>query len=160
TAPMALDQVNSDRVLVGTVAIVNNNVVPVLWESLDAWTPLQADKPPLGPGLNPSFRPLTTPITVSSLALAGYQGVFQPDPGFANVTDQGPNTYDPDTIYITNGSSIFVTKDHTQTWVNRTGPLAGLGAIKRLFVDPTDRDRVFAVRSTFGASGKVWLSND
>ena len=35
--------------------------------------------------------------------IAHTQGTFAIDPGFPQVTDKGANSYDPDTIYVTNG---------------------------------------------------------
>ena len=97
--------------------------------------------------------------TVTDMAIANSQGQFVVDPGFLQVTDKGSNAYDPDTIYVTNGTSIYLTKNHGQTWVNRTSNLAGLGSIVDLEVDPRNRDTVYAVRNAFG-SRNVFVSTD
>src|SRR5439155_6323892 len=98
-------------------------------------------------------------ITVSAIGLAQYQGDFVADPAFTQVVDQGRNTYDPDTIYITDGSTVEVTKNHGVTWVARTP--GGTGPIQDIEVDPTNRDTVYAVRSGFdGAGRKVYKSTD
>ena len=99
------------------------------------------------------------PITVQDLAIANAQGAFVLDPNFLQVTDKGTNAYDADTIYVTNGSSIFVTKNHGQSWTDRTSNLAGLGSIVDIEVDPRNRDTIYAVRAAFGG-GHVFRSTD
>ena len=141
TAPLTLDPVNPARILVGGV---------ILRESLNqgaTWTDLQVQIS----GIRIS--------TVTDMAIANSQGQFVVDPGFLQVTDKGSNAYDPDTIYVTNGTSIYLTKNHGQTWVNRTSNLAGLGSIVDLEVDPRNRDTVYAVRNAFG-SRNVFVSTD
>src|SRR5207248_866533 len=101
-----------------------------LRESLDqgnTWTSLQA------------------PIDVLAVAAATYQGAFQADSGFAAVTDKGANTYDPDTIYISDGTSIYVTKDHGLNWLNRSGPFNFF--VQQIVVDPRNRDTAYVVNS-------------
>ena len=51
------------------------------------------------------------PGGVKAIGLAQYQGPFVADGNFPDVKDQEPNTYDTDTIYVTNGSTVLVTKD-------------------------------------------------
>src|SRR5262249_2020881 len=99
------------------------------------------------------------PITVTAVAIPSYQGPFVADPSFGLVTDKGANTYDPDTVYVTDGNSVFLTKNHGTNWVDRTTDLAGMGLIADLEVDPTNGDTVYAVRNGFGG-GKVFLSTD
>ena len=135
TAPLVLDTVNSAHVLVGGVR---------LNESINGGA---------------SWISLASPITVSDVAIANAQGTFAIDPDFLQVTDKGANSYDPDTIYVTNGDQIFVTKNHGQSWTDRTGPLAGLGSIVDLEVDPRNRDTIYAVRAAFGG-GQVFQSTD
>ena len=139
--PLTLDPVNPAQILVGGV---------ILRESLNqgaTWTDLQVQIS----GIRIS--------TVTDMAIANFQGQFVVDPGFLQVTDKGSNAYDPDTIYVTNGTSIYLTKNHGQTWVNRTSNLAGLGSIVDLEVDPRNRDTVYAVRNAFG-SRNVFVSTD
>jgi autotransporter-associated beta strand protein len=131
-----------------------------------------------------TFVGLNTPFLteVRALAIATFQGTFAADPAFPLVTDQGPNTYDPDTIYIvgpdpvTGQPDIFVTKNHGTTWQQRNLPANAIppvttntfqatpGSLTTLFapasiiadleVDPRNRDKVYAVVNTFaGAPG-------
>ena len=140
-APFVLDPVNPSRLLVGGA---------ILRESLNqgaTWTNLQV-------------RIGTTVISnVRDFAIANAQGPFAVDPNFLQVTDQGANAYDPDTVYATDGNVIWLTKNHGQTWVNRTGALSGLGSIVDVIVDPRNRDTIYAVRQAFG-SGQVFRSTD
>ena len=77
---------------------------------------------------------------VTALAISQYQGTFAVDPGFPYVTDLGSNQYDANTIYITDGSSIYASKDGGQNWVERDIPgLPALGSIQSLVVDPRPR---------------------
>ena len=135
TAPLTVDDVNTARVLVGGYRIMESENGGATWTNLQA------------------------PITVQDLAIANAQGAFVLDPNFLQVTDKGTNAYDADTIYVTNGDSIFVTKNHGQSWTDRTSNLAGLGSIVDLEVDPRNRDTIYAVRAAFGG-GKVWRSTD
>ena len=135
TAPLTVDTVNSARVLVGGFRIMESENGGATWTNLQA------------------------PITVQDLAVANAQGQFVLDPNFLQVTDKGTNAYDADTIYVTNGFSIFVTKNHGQSLTDRTSNLAGLGSIIDLEVDPRNRDTIYAVRQAFGG-GKVWRSTD
>src|SRR5262249_9096299 len=79
-------------------------------------------------------------------------------PGFPLVTDKGANTYDPDTIYATDGTKVYVTKDHGQSWVTRSVSGVSNGIVD-LEVDPRQRNTVYAVRAEQGG-GKVFRSND
>lgn len=107
-----------------------------------------------------TFSNLQAPFNPSAFAIAQNQGVFD-NTGFPLVTDKGINTTDPDTIYITDGSRVFLTKDHAVSWVDRTSNLAGLGSIVDIQVDPRNRDTVYVVRNTFDNLGrKVYRSTD
>jgi autotransporter-associated beta strand protein len=140
TVPLSLDESNPNRLLVG------GGVNAGLFESEDQGN---------------TWINLSPPTNVTAIALTTYQGTFAPDPNFPSVTDQGANTYDPNTIYVTDGTNIFVTKDHGLTWADRsTGTaLEGLGSIVDLEVDPRNRDTVYAVRSAFG-NAQVFQSTD
>jgi autotransporter-associated beta strand protein len=138
--PFLVDTVNSARLLAGSGG--------GLQESLDGGVTWQ--------------NILNVPTAVKQLAAATYQGNFVLDPGFPLVTDQAANTYDPNTIYLTNGAKIFVTKDHGQSWQDRTPPgslTGGTLSISGLAVDPGNRDTVYLVSKKFGLS-KVLLSTD
>ena len=112
-----------------------------------------------------TWQSLNAPISVTALAAAAYQGNFQSDPSYPTLTDKGTNTYDPNTIYITNGKQVWLTKDHGQTWVNRTENLTTLAPqidIQSLTVDPTNRDTIYAVSSTgldYG-QGRIFVSTN
>lgn len=56
---------------------------------------------------------------VTAFAPATYQGVFEEDDDFPLVTDKLRNTQDTDTIYITDGSTVRLTKNRGLTWVER-----------------------------------------
>ncbi len=131
--PFLVDSINPSRLLAGGDRVQ---------ESLDqgnTWVQL-------APTL--TFNP-------TAIAAATYQGPFNGDPDFPAVTDKGTNTYDPDTIYITDGTKILVTKDHGLHWVNR----GSFGSVADIEVDPTNRDNVYLVRDTFGGS-KVFKSTN
>ena len=106
--------------------------------------------------------------SINAFAIASYQGnrpdgTYQFDPAFPLVGDKGANTYDPDTIYIANGGSqLLVTKDHAQSWVDRTPNLPGIGAIVDVTVDPRNRDTVYVVTQGVPGSGanRVLKSTD
>jgi autotransporter-associated beta strand protein len=146
--PIALDQINPNRLVVG-----GNAPNPSLRETFNATAAV------------PTFVTINPPpiITgnVTVIALAQFQGAFLADPGFNLVTDQGADSYDPNTIYVSDGSQIFVTKDHGQTWVNRTITVNGVQVtgIADLEVDPRNRDTVYAIVNRFGGS-QVFTSNN
>ncbi|MFO0880161.1 MAG: Ig-like domain repeat protein [Gemmataceae bacterium] len=142
--PLVLDTIDPRRVLVGS-QYLNNGTLFSIHESNDrgnSWTQLLA--------------PVATAV---DLAISTYQGPFVSDPDFTLVTDKGANTYDPDTIYVTNGDSVYITKNHGVTWTDRTTDLSGLGGIRDLEVDPRNRDVVYAVRNVFGG-GKIFVTLD
>jgi autotransporter-associated beta strand protein len=156
--PLVLDRVNPARLLVGGVtnSFVPLNVPPLeigrrrLLESLDGGVTWRNVDPIPG---NP---------VITAIGLAAYQGPFQPDPGFTLVTDQGTNAYVPGTIYVTNGTGFWVTKDNGLSWQNRSA-VARLadaqGSIQQIVVDPRNSNTVYVVRSAFGAD-KVLRSTD
>ena len=148
--PLAVDPINPNRVVVGGAL--------GLVESTDQGA---------------TFDNLNAPITATAIALATYQGedgangTFVPDPSFPDVTDQGANTYVPGTIYITDGTNIFVTKNDGQSWsANRTTGIsltqdAPATAIVALVVDPANEDNVFAVvQNAPGGIGAVYESTN
>jgi autotransporter-associated beta strand protein len=132
TAPLVLDPINPARLLVGGTGLNESVNQGTSWSSLQA------------------------PIRVTAIGIAGYQGAFAADTSFPNVGDVGANTYDQNTIYITNGTTVEVTKNHGITWVNRS---PGGGSIAALVVDPRNRDTVYAVHSAFGGV-KVQVSTN
>jgi autotransporter-associated beta strand protein len=115
-----------------------------------------------------TWQPLTGSPTwplgqdVTAVAVAGYQGVFQSDPNFPDVTDIGTNVDDPNTIYVSNGTDLLVTKDHGLLWEDRTPGFAANSIIQSITVDPSNRDHVFVViQGTTGlGSNQVWESTD
>jgi autotransporter-associated beta strand protein len=136
--PFLVDSNNPSRLLAGGFSINGTNP---LWESLDGgttWT-----------DLSPNL-PLTK---VTALAAASFQGTFQADTGFTLVTDKGANTPDADTIYVTNGTKIAVTKNHGQSWKVRTPVLPAGAVIQDLAVDAGNRDTAYAVVSSFSGGG-------
>jgi autotransporter-associated beta strand protein len=130
-ANFALDQVNPDRIMVpGTNT---NNVLFPLFFWNQAWLNL-----PLVESLDggQTFRIVNTPsaTSVERVALATYQGPFQPDPAFPHVTDQGSNNDVPSTFYVIDDAlntdanfnrvaGIFITRDYGATWSDRTSNL-------------------------------------
>jgi autotransporter-associated beta strand protein len=145
--PFVVDQVNPQRLLAGNPV----GVPPLLQESTDGGT---------------TWNDLGAPINVSAIGIATYQGTFQADPGFPLVTDQGPSTDDPNTIYITDGSSVYLTKNRGASWVNRTTnlptALSAAGTIAHIEVDPRNRDTVYVVNNGPPdlAQGRVFVSFD
>jgi len=140
-----VDSVNSARLLAGGIGGADS-----LYETLNggaSWTGI-----------------LNTPLApVTALALATYQGNFVADTGFPLVTDTGANTYDPNTIYISNGTALAVTKNHGQSWAVRTPPLGPNTFIQALTVDPGNRDTIYLVTNSFvgtAALGRVWKSTN
>src|SRR5262249_34761709 len=113
----------------------------------------------LAQGNTGTWRSLAAPVGPKAIGIPAFQGTFVGDSAFPLVTDKGATTYDPDTIYITDGDSVYVTKNHGTTWSNRTTDLTGVGGIVQLVVDPRNRDTVYAVRKLFG-SGHVFVTTD
>ena len=149
---LQMDTINPERLVAGGSI---SQFGPALWQTQDG-----SDAAPIwtniGAGLPAGF-------SVAAIGLAQYQGVFQTDTSFVDSTDQGANTYVPGTIYVTDGTSVYLTKDDGQTWVNRTPTTASGGSIGgsivQLVVDPTNMDTVYAVRNVFG-TGQIWESNN
>ncbi len=131
--PFALDPNNSQRVVVGDTNLLEETTnLGASWSSLSSAASYPA-------------------INITSLAIADFQGQYQADPSFANLPDNPPNTVDSSTIYITNGSGVYVTKNGGVSWSGNRAPSIGNTTIAQLVVDPADRDTVFAV--TIGTSG-------
>jgi autotransporter-associated beta strand protein len=103
TFPLVVDSVNTSRLLIGgnTPAVFPN----ALYESVNGGA---------------SFTNLQANVAVTAIGAATFQGPFVPDPAFTLVTDKLSNTYDPDTIYVTDGGSLRLTKNHGVSWVTRT----------------------------------------
>ena len=99
--PVYVDPLNTSRVLVGGSAILET-------------TQAGAASGVLGS----TFVDLNGGTT-TAIAAASYQGKFRSDPSFPLVTDLLSNTYDPDTIYISDGATLRVTKNRGVTWVSR-----------------------------------------
>jgi autotransporter-associated beta strand protein len=141
--PLVVDPLsNGQRLLVGGGGDV--------FESLDGGNTFTD----LGPG--------TLAGNLTSIAIAQYQGAFQPDPTFPDVTDQGADNDDSQTVYVTDGTNIALTKDDGQLWVDRSIP-GVTGNITQLVVDPDNRDTVFAILNQYqGTSGNsnVYVSTD
>jgi len=134
--PFVLDNVNTSRLLVGTNFPNGGGAVPgagtTLQESLDqgnTWIDLSQNLP--------------AGYSVQDIAIPEYQGTWQNDSSFPDAPDMGANTYDPNTIYVSDGNSVMVTKDGAAKWADRTGNLTG--TIVDLEVDPRNRDTVYAV---------------
>jgi autotransporter-associated beta strand protein len=156
TPTLLVDQVNSSRVLVGgngltplTDMTTGNDLhdypdpghaafTQTLMESLDGGA---------------SWHSLLAPITVTAMAISTYQGPFLADTNFPLVQDNGIDSYDPNTIYITDGSSVYVTKDHGTTWRNRTAGLRGMIDFSSIAVAQDDRDYAFVTSSAPPGSG-------
>ncbi len=106
-------------------------------------------------------------MAVSAFGAATYQGNYNadidPTKGFPTIADKGANSYDPDTIYITDGTKLLVTKDHGTTWRDRTVTGTGGfgGTVQAITVDPGNRDIAYLVVSSFtGGVGHVWLTTN
>ncbi len=167
-SPFLVDPINTQRLLVGVrseVASAGGNPVGVaLRESVNggnSFTNLRVPTTQPG-GLNL--------LSLNAVAAASYQGTFAPDPGFPMVTDKGANTYDPDTIYVlavyVDGAGaksyrLGVTKNHGVTWQMRPFAVGAtnLGQVQDIFVNPTNRDEVYAVRNV-GSGQQILKSTD
>jgi large repetitive protein len=92
-------------------------------------------------------------FVATSLGVANFQGAYQNDPAFPNLTVFAANHADTSTVYITDGTQVDVTKNLGVNWATNRGPtatqLAGT-TITKIIVDPADRDTAFVVTS--GAS--------
>jgi len=169
--PYFLDPVNAERLVVGGDNFdAFGNPIAAVAQSLDGgatWT--EWDPPSIGGVPGPGLA------TVSALGVAVYQGTFHPDlptspsnPGFPTVTDMGANTDDPNTVYASDGTSLYVTKNHGTTWLNRTNnlqppsPAAPTITISAIEVDPLNRDHAFVVSSMAPGTGgkRVFMTNN
>ncbi len=136
--PIAIDQIDSDRVLAGGGA--------GLFESDEQ-------------GANGTFNfigPVDkagNPIPITAFGISTYQGAYEPDKNFPLVGDGGANNYDPGTIYATDGANIYVTKNDGGSWVTLDNglPTTAKGVlelnISSIAVDPRDRDNVYLTAS-------------
>jgi autotransporter-associated beta strand protein len=167
--PVALDNINPNRIVLGGgdsggVAGGGRRLWDftgvALQESMDggnSWIDLTSGLD--GVNTPPPFPPppQTVWYEVTALALASYQGTFQADPGFSQVTDRGANTYDPDTIYavendyVAGVQRVVVTKNQGVSWKDRTP--ASVGSIVDIEVDPTNRDTAYVVSNA--SSGEI-----
>ena len=62
---------------------------------------------------------LDVPNALAGLDLAERLGIteqFVADPNFLLVTDQLSNTYDQNTVYVTNGTALHVSKNRGVSW--------------------------------------------
>ncbi len=107
----------------------------------------------------------------TSIAVAELQGPYVFDARFPTVSDLGTGAPDSNTIYLTDGQNIKVTKNYGNTWVPTAAIPNFVGAaapnptnvITDIEVNPTDRDYVYAVvGGTLGLpdTGTVWYSTD
>ncbi|MBX9580938.1 MAG: autotransporter-associated beta strand repeat-containing protein [Gemmataceae bacterium] len=141
-AGLVVDAVNPARILIGGATVR---------ESVSG-----------GAGLTNLNAPVTAGRPATAVAAASYQGPFVPDPDFPLVTDVLSNTYNPATIYVTDGQSVFLTKNRGVSWTTRTPPGAAGGTITDVAVDPANRDTVYVAvsRPSGAAGGRVFRSTD
>jgi autotransporter-associated beta strand protein len=145
--PMWLDPTNPARLLVGAnpnglLNNANGTFSGAVIQSLNGgatWLGLD----PNGLLVDPTTG---LPVTITGLAAAQSQGLFKFDTSFPLVNDLGANTYDPATIYVTDGTDVWVTKNLGNVWKLRDpGAPTSAGNIVDLEVDPRNRDLVFAL---------------
>lgn len=145
---LVMDPLDTSRLLAGDHGVMESTNQGQSWINLGPFLPF---------GL--TFNP-------TAIAVASYQGEFVADPRFPDVTDVGANTYVPGTIYTSDGTNVYVTKDHGERWAVSTP--GGPGQIINLQVDPRNSNVVYAVYNGFnttpGASGtnggQVYMSTD
>ncbi len=143
-APFALDPNNPDSIIAAT---------PTLLAALESWV----NPVPQGNGLpvNAAF-PFGWNELVS-IATADFQGPYQADPSFTGLTVFPANHPDPNTIYVTDGKNVAVTKSLGAGWNYNRGPTAtqlGNTTITDIIVDPADSYTAFVTTSgSSGASG-------
>ena len=154
---ITLDRISPNRLLVGTMTRSGIGIVYESFNGGDSWINLTANFP---------YDPVNNPLdNVVAVGVAGFQGVFVADPAFPLIGDIKPSEYDRDTIYITDGTRVYLTKDHGQSWVDRS-PAGGGGPIVDLKVDPRNRDTLYIVRGGFGGpkvlvstnAGRTWTN--
>ena len=168
TYPFVIDQINPPDLAAGTGRIVA--ATGVVRESVDGGN---------------TFSNLIDqlPGFIVAVAIPQYQGTFVPDPGFPLVADVGIDTYDPKTIYATDGQGAEVTKDDAQLnvitgvpdWAIRdtglpvaAGSAGAFSAFNDIEVDPRNRDTAFLVDSapagndaaSPSANGRVFMTTN
>jgi tRNA A-37 threonylcarbamoyl transferase component Bud32 len=115
-----IDSVNPSRILAGTKSLMESINQGAVWIDLK-------------PGQE-----------VTAVACAKFQGPFVADAAFPLVTDLGAKTYIPNTIYVTNGKVLKMTRNHGLAWVPRTPQTLIPGAtLSHILVDPRSRDTVY-----------------
>ena len=67
-----------------------------------------------------TFTNLNAPVQPTVIAAAQFQGPYVLDPAFSTVLDKQSNVYDPDTIYVTDGTTLALTKNGGVSWTART----------------------------------------
>ena len=161
---LVVDPVNTARVLMGGTPLTppaqgaagQQLTATPLYESYDGgktWNDLSVNLPLQ---------------SVTHIALAEDQGPYSADPGFNTISDLGANSYDPNTIYVTDGTSLYVTKNNGTSWVNRTANLpvsANPGKpfiISDIVVDPRNRDIAYVTASSAIGTGmgRVFVTNN
>ncbi len=158
--PIDMDNINPDRLVAGGGIAAFNGVPsplqdPINGEDFDGLIETfdAANSSPTWINLDP---PNALGNKITAIGLPEYQGPFVANVNFPDVTDQGANTYDPNTIYITNGTSVYVTKDNGTRWANITGGAAFVD-VTSLVVDPSNRDTVYAIDT---GAGKIYVYSD
>jgi autotransporter-associated beta strand protein len=101
---------------------------------------------------NIPFPPFAQNYSINIIAVSSYQGTFNPDPGFPQVFDVGINSYDPNTIYASDGVNLYVTKDLGTSWLNRT---PGMTNFSDIIVDPRNRDTAYVASNAPPSTGSV-----
>ncbi|MFO0843797.1 MAG: autotransporter-associated beta strand repeat-containing protein [Gemmataceae bacterium] len=115
-------------------------------------------------------QPFST-VKIRSVALARFEGAPLADPAFPDAQNAGPDSYDPNTIYVLTNFGLFVTKNGGSSWARRdaglptsnllnTGPYANYGDIT---VDPTNRNVAYIVRHVFrdgSSAGQVFRTSN
>ncbi|OWK41577.1 Glycosyl hydrolase, BNR repeat precursor [Fimbriiglobus ruber] len=163
--PFAVDTQNGNRLVVGgdnpnastgidanftpPVAPISPSPSNLLQESFDGGVTWANINLPLSSG------------TVTAIGLATNQGSFVADPGFPLVTDIGANSYDKNTIYVTDGTHVYLTKNGGTSWVDRSPVLNAFSItdISSIAVDPSDRDVVYITSSASVNQGERILKS-
>ncbi|MFO0936555.1 MAG: autotransporter-associated beta strand repeat-containing protein, partial [Gemmataceae bacterium] len=141
--PFVIDPINPRRL----VAVGNLTPVQMTLDGGASWTTISGT--------------LGTLSNITAVAVANYQGTFQYDPGFPNVTDILSNTYDQNTIYVGDSTGKFaVTKDNGTSWAVRSLPITS--EITSIAVDPANRDTVYVTLGTAPgrAGARIFRSTD
>ncbi|MFO0844788.1 MAG: autotransporter-associated beta strand repeat-containing protein [Gemmataceae bacterium] len=169
--PFVMDRVTPSRILYGSRQ-GNGTQTPQLGDGAAVWEITGADTAnPTIARLNPntSFGSNLMSFT-RAIALANRQGPWQldpttggpnPIPGFPLATDQGANSYDPNTIYVlSSDGGVWVTKNNGQLWLQRnTGLPANLNTLSDITVDPNNRDIAYVTVNAFGGP-QVYRTTD